>query len=376
MIPFHNGLISSEIALNGRLPVATRHRPLGLLFRSFDRSDVDVSIFFLAANRLSYDSPVDDPFFPAHNQAVNLIDGVTISEYWADQHITSLACADQPQFCNLILADLDSQPDGCIPLTGTLRTLSALLNIGLNDRQKDTADLLTDSIYDMYNPVIGRQASALLASQTVYDNEQQSLPNNQWQIEVANWLATFLARLQQGVIEYALYRANTPVMNNTLLELERVVYKSQKIHNPLGYQNYSIFSIAIILIGGFLVILIGTIIDTCVGCAKRLLNRGYYSRIVWDLDQTLSLQSMAQEGAGLGPFTKCNDTIPRTAKANQVGPYDVTDEHPRIARRGGGGGGGGARISKVAIPSGGGQSEKNGLVYHPFSDFPVYPEDG
>src|SRR2546430_971756 len=63
---------------------------------TFNRTDADVSIYFLAANCLTYLSPVTDPLFSATFQQ----NFSSLVVYVPDYDITVMRCADQYQICN------------------------------------------------------------------------------------------------------------------------------------------------------------------------------------------------------------------------------------------------------------------------------------
>jgi hypothetical protein len=73
---------------------------------SLDRTDADVSLFFLAANKMSYLAPVDDPWFSAHKgynitQYTHNRTNSSIVGYWyTDYYVRVIACADQYRICN------------------------------------------------------------------------------------------------------------------------------------------------------------------------------------------------------------------------------------------------------------------------------------
>lgn len=151
---------------------------------ALNRTDGDISIFFLAPNSLVYNTPVTDPFFAATIPVDQQIDGVNYTSYIPDRVVSVMACVNQHQFCN-------PSNGKCTPLTGVFplsATQGQRFEIDLNSAQYTTATLIAGVIPQLstYMSVHTRGANALRASETVHDNDEQiGLPNNQWMTEVS-----------------------------------------------------------------------------------------------------------------------------------------------------------------------------------------------
>lgn len=246
------------------------------------RTDADVTVIFLAQGLLPYESPVWDPWFMATTPFSRSVT-TNHSLYIEDALVRVLGCADQFQICT-------EAHTTCTPLTGLDALPDAMTAIQLNDVQRGISMLLLNST--------GFQATAyninyrgLLASDTLIDQGVYSvgLPNNQWTIEVTNWFAISMAKLQQQVIDFA--TGPSSVKN----DLDFVpgppnACGRQKIHNRAGYISFSMFGILIILgIGGTL-ILTSFILEPLVGYFRQRFNWRDYKRIQWDRDELLELQ--------------------------------------------------------------------------------------
>lgn len=82
--------------------------------QSLNRTDADVTIFFISFNNIEFVGANDDPVFSAHINSTSTL-GIPVKK--PDQNVSALACAEQNQFCNPSLA-LDN-PARCTKLTAS-----------------------------------------------------------------------------------------------------------------------------------------------------------------------------------------------------------------------------------------------------------------
>ncbi|KAK5113614.1 hypothetical protein LTR85_010843 [Meristemomyces frigidus] len=300
-----------------------------------NRTDADVTLMILAQNSVTYDEPSDAPWFSAHTQRNATSGDLTVAWYVGDDYFNNLACTDQHQFCN---PNSDLSEGSCTSLTDGTTILDDMFTIGLSELQVAAAGriavgMLFDSIYYSVN---GRGASALRASETCFGNSQLALPNNQWQIEVDAWFATSLARLQQSMVDYAVGPTNMPAGVNIIHPSsipDQVMCRSQKIKATSGTQNFSVLGVAIILIVGTVLIVVGMTVDKVVGLAQKLVRPNAPGRLAWVLDEKRQLQRMAFEGAEWTGWQHCNSGIPTTTEAAPLGRYGpFQNQHPSIMR--------------------------------------------
>jgi hypothetical protein len=106
------------------------------------------------------------------------------------------------------------------------------------------------------------------------------------------------------------------------------------IRNVSGYQNFSTLGVAIILILGCTLVILGWIIDIIVGSLQRLLFKRNFARLSWISDGYLQLQRLAYEGAGYGHWEGCSDDIPVAANGREkklLGGIDIRNpETPQL----------------------------------------------
>lgn len=80
-----------------------------------NRTDADVTIFFLTFNDIQFVEKNDDPIFSAHTLDMSTLVGVPA--YSPDHNISAMACAEQHQYCNPNIAE--GTKDRCTELTAS-----------------------------------------------------------------------------------------------------------------------------------------------------------------------------------------------------------------------------------------------------------------
>lgn len=285
----------------------------------------------LAPNAVSYEAPVDDPFFAATTPYNLSTDGVNETYYSADQYVTALACADQHQFCN-------PSNGKCTPLSGAAQVFTYLPGLDLNDAQASTATTmeLTISYINTYNSVNSRGSNALRASETLDQGFQIPLPNNQWMTEVSTWFAVAMAKLQQKTVQYATGPSYVPE-GLTLVAPENIyqerICNNTKIQSQSGTTSFSVLGVSIILIVGSVLVFTSLVLSTVMGFIRRKRHWEEYKSLQWTLDNKLQLQRLAYEEAGQGQWRGGTDSVPVTERGDRIGmPRTVDGKHPRLSR--------------------------------------------
>ncbi|KAI9716556.1 MAG: hypothetical protein M1812_005287 [Candelaria pacifica] len=286
---------------------------------ALNRTDADITLLFLSQNSISSPKPCDDPMFSAH-QTTN--DSSTFTSYRHDHFINVLGCIDRHQYCNPNALDQDY---ACTALTSSGTAGHSIQNLSANAAQILTAGRLAVQLSSLtiQGSVNGRDASALRASETVYDKSQAPLPNNQWQIESSSWFATSLAKLQRIAVEYAtgpdFLPEGTSVQAPTD-ELSRAMCRSQKVRDTGSNTSFSVLGVAVIIALGGLLILTNMILEPIVGWIQgRSKNPNQHRRLQWILDEKLQLQRVAYEEAGIGLWQGPMDLVPVTARGEAFG---------------------------------------------------------
>lgn len=174
------------------------------------RDDADTVLIYLDAQGVAFADKIDDLWFSAHEKWLislttdDLPDGVAF-QYLVDEPASTLGCTQQVQFCNPGLP----RDKGCEPLQ-PLRPLLGPKNHSEALWSKSQLDALkwaeTSLWQDFTHPeiVVGSiGTSVLTARYNLANGICGRLPNNQWQIEIEQFLATTLASLQGSFVEVA-----------------------------------------------------------------------------------------------------------------------------------------------------------------------------
>ncbi|KAL8824813.1 MAG: hypothetical protein Q9170_008033 [Blastenia crenularia] len=300
---------------------------------ALNRTDADVSIFFLAANSITYSQPVTDPFYTA--TTLNQIDGTNITYYSPDYQVTVLACTDQHQFCN-------PSNGNCTPLSATFSLGQDALGshqLNFNVAQYTTAQIINTFIASLttYGSVHTRGTTALRASETVDDNKNQiGLPNTQWMTEISSWYGVSMAKLQQKIVQYATGPPYIPDGFNVTGPLTKDMEKicnNQIIRSTGGTLSFSVLGVAIILIIGAILILTSLMIDPLMQFIRRKTGWKEYKSLHWIVDEKWQWQRLAYEEAGQGHWSGGASSVPITRKDDKVGlPRNVDMKHPRLSK--------------------------------------------
>ena len=317
-----------------------------------NRTDADVVLIMVAANSVSYQAPLDDPFFPVIE--TNLGSG---KYYMSANWINTMGCTEQHQFCN----PLDGR---CTDLMGTTLLIEGDDAIGLNPVQESIRKRIGFAALKsgIHYQLLSRGANALRAQETVSGADQTPLSPNQWTIEALSWFSVSLASLQKQTVEYATGPAATVLGLRQQVppdEIGRAMCSSQKVRATDGSISFSVLGVSIILVFGTAIILTSLCVDSVVGWIQhRVLHRGVHRRLQWILDETLQLQRLAFEEVGMGTWSGTTASVPVTRAGELLGGFDATidPDHPRLSRAmagsGGGGGGGGGSTSVSDVKSG------------------------
>lgn len=174
---------------------------------------------FLIGNGVLFMERSDDPWYRGTVRGRQNItfSGESEPSYWAEQAASPMACLQQYQFCNPAL------PEGsrCGPLAGLLdaqaqaahlfgMTYDQITNNEIPDTPAGSRYAWFLQYFTMAVPVLSAQLNFLgassLASQQSVSREWGTvgaISNNQWQLDVENWWAIYMASLQAGMVNTA-----------------------------------------------------------------------------------------------------------------------------------------------------------------------------
>jgi hypothetical protein len=314
----------------------------------FNRTDADVTVFFLAQNNVLYNFPNSDALFGANtilpdNNNFSSTE-IPIQVYQPDRLISAMGCVDQFQVCNPALpGPVSTNSMLCTPLDAIIPLYEKLSSIQLSATQVKTWSPIWRGMQyaGMDKVADGMDSSALRAQETVRNLFQTTkLPNDQWVVELAAWNAIALARIQATVLEYATGPINVVEQGGRIIKPEpddkvgQNICKRQLILNVAGYQNFNMLGVTLTLIISSILIIIGWTVDIVVGWVQEWMGK-HYARLSWVQDGYLQLQRMAYEGAGHADWEKSADDVPltrgRTREEQVLMGLDLRDlRHPRL----------------------------------------------
>lgn len=141
------------------------------------------------------------------------------------------------------------------------------------------------------------------AAETVYQNIQSPIPDDQWIIELSNWFAAGLAGFQQSALEFAMGPQflgtsgvlEKPAANDTLVQR---LCRSQLIRNSGQVQSFSMLGIVLILSLGGLILIASVTMESTVSAVQRRLGVGEHRRMEWLRDEKLHLIATREEDGG------------------------------------------------------------------------------
>ena len=299
---------------------------------ALNRTDADVSMYFVSANRVHYEEIVTDPLY-----------GATIpyslphaNYYTSDSAVTVPACTDQFQFCTPNTGE-------CTELTGMIAfgEDDQLDQLDLNSYQSATASHIVALLPSLmvWASVQSRGVGALQASETLHGNSIQiGLPSNQWMKEVSTWYGVSMALLQRKVVEFATGPSYVPegyTLAGPLDEYEEKLCKNQKIRTSNGTTSFSVLGVAVILIVGTFLIVTHLVLDLIMQFFRQTFGWKEYKSLQWTLDGKFQMQRLAYEEAGQSQWTGGASAVPVTIEHDKMGvPKNVDTNHPRLNQSG------------------------------------------
>ena len=152
-----------------------------------------------------------------------------------------------------------------------------------------------------YSVVQSCGAGSLRASDTLLGTDfmQVGLPPDQGMIEVIDWLAVSMARLQQMILSVATGPAHI-YESTTFVHTDNDLCNRQMIQSPSGYISFSVLDISIIMILSSLHILIAVVLSIIMSFSMQKWHWKDHKRVQWAHDENLQLLRLAHEGAGQG----------------------------------------------------------------------------
>ncbi|KAJ9660424.1 hypothetical protein H2198_002542 [Neophaeococcomyces mojaviensis] len=306
--------------------------------KAINQTSADFNLMFLTANSIYYAEPVDDPMFSAHigQDLSSVVAGATY--YNADNYVAVMGCTDQYQICN-------PNNNQCSGLVGALQILTTIANdhqrIDFNTVQQAIASriAITAQESSIHYQVFTRMGSALKASDILTNTLSQTLPVNQWQLEVGGWFDAGLAHIQLKTVEYATGPSNigpgsyvqTPESDDTV---GQAMCNSQMVNDTSDSMSFSILGMIILFVVGGFIIITAIWLDSIIGWFQMKFNIGTHARMAWLLDDKLQLHRFLNQELNLGQWIHEPNSMPKT-KTSEEFPSLAVAQSLQMQERGG-----------------------------------------
>ena len=291
------------------------------------RTDADLSLIFIAGNSMQFMQQCDDPVFGAHVEHR----GTAYLSYMPDEWAVPISCSERYKICN---------PNNvqCTPWNGIMGLYNSSRHIGLSQIQaNETARvILAAQVSAVYYQTFTRGGAALRALELASGLVQQSLPCNQWEIEVSSWFDAGLSRIQHIIQEYA--TGPTNIIKGSALQrpsdlqdaTSQRMCDNQLIKDPGDSTSFSIIGLVVVFVVGGFIIVTSLALDPIVGWSQERFHVGEHKKLSWQLDDKLQQQRMLLGGVGLGAWEGARG-FPTTVKPQTFGGYESIDiQHPTM----------------------------------------------
>ncbi|KAF2820131.1 hypothetical protein CC86DRAFT_429685 [Ophiobolus disseminans] len=307
---------------------------------TLQRTDADVTLFFLSSNQVASPVPINDPWYSAHQTIpgyrLNFTGwgNLSVGAYFADQPASVLGCAKQYQIC------YPGTPPRCSRLGGKQELWWLLTSLAQTEQQLNSTkwaimSALTGNELDAFVQTLG--AASLSSKASLVTGVQGPLPDHQWQLDIEHWHAATLVAMQGSAVDAAMgpsaesMKKFWPGPENGP---ERRRCGNQKILSD-AHSNFSIFGLAFTFVVGGLIIIASFVLESPPGFVRRYYrDKHVYSRLEWCANGTLQLQRLAHEELGLGHWSACTQDVPITRKGEMLGLLYFRDpEHPVLMQQ-------------------------------------------
>jgi hypothetical protein len=297
------------------------------------RKNADITLAFLSFNK-AYDSPVDDPWFAAHQKSVYTLDGdsdINSTVYRRDLPVTTVGCTEQHQVCTGNIASANTRK--CTPLMGSYQIQSdtaGVSSLNFTDRQNSTYvrvfQAALDATMENYLSRLIQRDMPLLARRKVILVVGSSLPDNQWQLETEYWHSIAMAHLQRDVVNYGTGQMSP---DTSFIALANTTADKWLCQNLIvlgtSYQSFSILALSLVFVVGLLIVLLSLFVEDIAEVLQRRWNRGSTGREMWKANETLQIQRMLYEHSGSGTWHDGPNGVPVTEFGDELGMLKVGD---------------------------------------------------
>ncbi|KAF2120689.1 hypothetical protein BDV96DRAFT_641351 [Lophiotrema nucula] len=322
-IPFDLSYVS-DFPFTTRPDQAAIFSPIPAL--ASDTSDLNL---ISLQTRVLYRDPVHDPWFSAENCTTQDLNFYESTFCQASKGLTFLACQERYEICS-------HDHKSCSPVTA-LYPLQPANASSASDPPKAFQKRLTSATQSAVYALIWKILWSaqlnfqlgfignenLIANDYLWDGggfelgQAATLPANQWQIEVENWMNVTLAAMQARAVTFA--RPPEFEVNGGFSSLKHIIPPEGKEMKGLCRKilarssSHMSFSVAGLFgtIGVCIIfVLVNLLLPSIVAKIQRRAGRGGHKMLEWMESSYFQLQRMAAEGRGIGPWMGLEKDVP------------------------------------------------------------------
>ncbi|KAG8161019.1 hypothetical protein KVR01_009283 [Diaporthe batatas] len=291
--------------------------------------DADTILVFLTGNGIEFFQETNDPWYhatvPGSNVSLSGADGPSITVYQPDEASSPMGCTSQFQYCNTSLS-----MNKCGPLASIADAMTESAPLfGMSTAEYESTSQPNGTMISRYQWLVMMMNEAavhvatiintlgpdsLVSPKYLINGLMGPLPDAQWQVDVQNWWAIFLASLQAGVVGTALASVDPaldpykiPPYNSDLHSM----CKNQKIRST-RHVSFSLFGLYFTYTTGIFIIITSFIIEPIFTCLYKRRKYQEYTYLEWATSETLQLQRIGFQGNNDGTWSGCTDPVPRT----------------------------------------------------------------
>lgn len=266
-----------------------------------NRTDALVSLLFLVSN-VAYLEPVDDPLFLAKTKVRK--NGLTV--YQATEPAAVLGCAEKYELCN---------GERCMNFAGhqSLTISEKYRRLQFNAKQSSIADRILDPLSDspIFYRYLGQGGMPLLATGRIYNNVLQTLPSDQWIIEINRDYGSGLNDVQLESLEFVAGPSDPADAKYTveLPDKDKWMCTNQIIRRD-GYASFNILGLVIILAVGGCFIVLNLTLRNIFGRVQQRSKSGQLRNAEWQDYGLLQLHRSALQAQGISQWESLDGDVP------------------------------------------------------------------
>jgi hypothetical protein len=266
-----------------------------------NRTDALVTLQFLVSN-VAYLEPVDDPLFSAKTKVRK--NGLIV--YQATEPVAVLGCAQKYELCN---------GERCMNFAGhqSLTINEKYRRLQFNAKQSSIADRILEplSFSPFFYRYLGQGAVPLLATGRIYNNVLQTLPSDQWIIEINRDYGSGLNDVQLESLEFVAGPSDPADAKYTveLPDKDKWMCTNQIIQRD-GYASFNVLGLVIILAVGGCFIVLNLTLRNIFGRLQQRSKSGQLRNAEWRDYGLLQLHRSALQGQGISQWEGLDGDVP------------------------------------------------------------------